>query len=152
MYVQFTSCVFGFLVKFKYTQQGDVFIAEFEDGMAYLKDIRLLGSFKEITKETPVSCSLTVFPSVENQSDCWKQWFHTIYLKGNWSERMFLHSYFSQLQDICPHLPLGNYNSNHWMKIRTYAMEDPSSSILSSASFNNKTIESYDTSEERWRH
>ena len=70
MYVQFTSCVFGFLVKFKYTQQGDVFIAEFEDGMAYLKDIRLLGGFKEITKETPVSCSLTVFPSVENQSDC----------------------------------------------------------------------------------
>lgn len=42
MYVQFKPCVFGFIVKFKHPQQGDVFIAELEDGMAYLKDILLL--------------------------------------------------------------------------------------------------------------
>ena len=37
------------------------------------------------------------------------------------------------------------------MKITTYAIEDPSSSILSSASFNNKTIESYDTHEKKMK-
>ena len=50
MYVQFKPCVFGFIVKFKHPQQGDVFIAELEDGMAYLKDILLLWSFKEMLK------------------------------------------------------------------------------------------------------
>ena len=64
---------------------------------------------------------------------------------------MFLHSHSSQSPDIFPRLPLRNYNFDNWMKITTYAIEDPSSSILSSASFNNKTIESYDTNENRWR-
>lgn len=59
MYVQFKSCVFGFIVKFKHPQQGDVFIAELEDGMAYLKDILLLWSFKETAKDITVSRSLS---------------------------------------------------------------------------------------------